>query len=198
MANPDSDLVLAGTAAGGSTGVELLWVSPTGTTGPTDAHTTLTVVAEAWEGMGYCSLEGVTLGIDESWEEIGAYGVSGAVRKICKKSEHTVSVELIETNAAVLEVFHRLDVGTIAPDASGDFSILQGSVPVQRYSFVVDVVDDVNHVRHYYPACEVTDRKEQKIGSSSGISYSLTFTAYPGSDTYSRKSYYRIPALASS
>ena len=198
MTNPNSSLVLAGVAAGGATGLELMWVAPTDTTLPTDTTTLMTVVDSSWEGMGYISSDGITLGVDESWEEIGAYGASSAVRKVCKSTSRTIQVEWLEHNLNVLEVFNRLDLGTISPDATGAFSISHGTTPVQRYEFVVDVVDDVNHIRHVIPSAEVTDIKEQKIANGMAITHSATITAYPDGSGVSIYSYYLIPDLATS
>jgi hypothetical protein len=198
MANPNSDLVLAGTGADGANGLELLWVAPIGTTAPTNAYTPLTVVSPSWEGMGYVSSDGATRGVDESNNEIAAFGTGVPVRTVNPSSKHTLQVVCLETNATVLEVFHRLELGSIVPDASGDFSIEEGDVNVQRYSFVLAVVDGDNVIRTYYPSAEVTDRTERKIGNGEAITYGFTITAYPGSTGYASKTYYRIPELASS
>ena len=198
MANPDSDLVVAAAAGGGASGAELLWVAPTGTTLPTDTTTLLPAVSASWSGMGYVSTDGVTLGQDESWEEVEAFGASSIIRKICKSVKRMVDVEWLEHNLDVLEVVNRLDLGTIAPDASGAFSIQRGVIGVQRYAFVIDVVDDVNHIRHVIPNAELTDVKEQKIAAGAPITHSGQITAYPDGSNVSIYSYYLIPALASS
>lgn len=198
MTNPNSNLVLAGVSAGGTTGLELMWVAPTGTVLPTNTTTLMTVVNSAWEGMGYVSADGITIGVDESWEEIPAYGAGSAVRKVCKSTSRTFGVEWLEHNLNVLEVFNRLDLGTIAPNASGEFSIAHGTTRVQRYSFVVDIVDDVNHIRHVIPSAEVTDIKEQKVANGTAITHSATITAYPDGTGNSVYSYYKIPDLATS
>lgn len=193
MANPDSDLILAG---GGN--AELLFVAPTGTTLPTNTTTALTAVSAAWTGMGYIATEGLTLGQDESWEEIEAYGAASVVRKINKGVKRTIDCEWLEHNLNVMEVVNRLDLGTIAPSATGAFTITRGRIPVQRYSFVVDIIDDTNHVRHVIPEAELTDVKEQKISAGGGLTQAGQITAYPDGNNISIYSYYLIPALASS
>ena len=198
MANPDSDLVLAAAAGGGTTGAELLFVSPVGTTLPTNTTTALSVVSAAWSGMGYVSTDGVTFGQDESWEEIEAFGAASLVRKVNKGVKRTVDVEWLEHNLDVLEVVNRLDLGTIAPSATGAFSIQRGRIGVQRYQFVVDIVDDVNHIRHVIPSGELTDVKEQKVAAGGSITHAGQITCYPDGSNVSIYSYYLIPALASS
>jgi hypothetical protein len=198
MTNPNSNLVIAAAAGGGTTGAELLWVAPTGTTLPTNTTTALTTVSTSWNGMGYVSTDGVTLGQDESWEEIEAFGAASIVRKVNKGVKHTFNVEWMEHKLDVLEVVNRLDLGTIAPSATGAFTIRRGVVGVQRYSFVIDIVDDTNHIRHVVPNAEVTDVKEQKVTAGAAITHAGEITCYPDASNISIYSYYLIPALASS
>ena len=198
MANPDSDLVLAAVAAGGATGLELLWVAPTGTTGPSDAVTALSTVSTSWEGMGYISSDGLTITPDESSNEIQAFGQGTPIRIVNTKAAETFQVVCLETNETVMDVYNRLELGTTTADASGDFSVSRGAVPVQRYSFIVDIVDGVNHIRFYYPSGEVKERTERKIGNGESIQYGFTIQAYPDSTGKFAYEYYRVPALASS
>lgn len=189
----NSALVLAGTGAGGTSGLELLWVAATGSTAPTDATTDL---AAAWETMGYVSSDGISLGVDEASEDITAYGTGAPVRTINTSSKQTFSVVCLETNPTVLEVYSRKALGTISPDANGDFTITEGVVPTQRYAFCIDIVDGTNYIRCYYPSAEVTDRQEIQVQSGSAITYGFTVTAYPGADGVAMSKFYRVPELA--
>lgn len=190
----NSALVISGAGAGGTSGLELLWVAPTGSAAPTDATSSLAV---AWESLGYITSDGITLGVDESSEDLTAYGTGVPVRTVNTQSKHTVQVVAMETSTTVLEVFNRLALGTITPSALGDFSINSGTVPVQRWAFVVDIVDGTNHIRHYFPSAEVTDRQEQQVQNGQGINYGFTLTAYPSSTTgIAKTTFYRIPDLA--
>jgi hypothetical protein len=192
----NSALVLAGIAAGGTTGYELLYVAPTGTAAPVDATTDLNA---SFESCGYISSDGVTLGVDESSEDIQAYGTGVPVRTINTSSKQTLSVVCLETNPTVLEVYSRKALGTIAPDAEGDFTITEGAVPTQRYSFVVEVKDGTNYMRFYYPSAEVTDRQELTVANGQSIQYGFTITAYPAALTgIAVSKFYRIPDLAGS
>lgn len=198
MTAPDSDLVLAGVAAGGATGYELMWVAPTGTTAPTNANTALTVVSASWDGLGYISSDGVTISADESSNEIMAFGSGTPVRIVNTKSAETFSVTFLETNLAVLDVYNRRALGTTTANASGDFSVSRGTVPVQRYSFCIDVVDGTNLLRWYYPLAEVKERGERKIGNGESLQYTITVQAYPDAAGKFAYEYGRVPALATS
>jgi hypothetical protein len=200
MPSPNSNLVRAGTAAGGASGLELLWVAPTGTTGPTNATTNMTVVNVAWDGMGYVSTDGITISADESSNEITAYGTSVPVRVVNTKSAETFQVVCLETNQPVLEVYNRLELGTIAPDANGAFSMDRSTVPTQRYSFVIDVVDGDNLTRLWYPEAEVKEKTERKIGNGEAITYGFTVQAYPSTAINNAfvREFHRHPELASS
>jgi len=187
------DLILAGVAAGGTTALELLWVAPTTATAPTDATTALPA---GWESAGYITTDGVTLGVDESSEDVGAYAASGPVRTLNTDSKQTLGVTFLETNPTTIEIYNRLEPGTIVPDAQGDFDLSIGTIGVQTYSVVVDVVDGVNALRYYYPSCEVSDRGEIQVAKGSPIQYEVTFTAYPGADGKALYEYFHIPELA--
>lgn len=198
MTAPNSSLVLAALSAGGSTGLELLWVAPTGTTAPTNATTALTVVSPSWSGMGYVASDGLTVSPDEASNEIGAFGIGTPVRIVNTKAAETFKVVCLETNEAVLEVYNRKALGTVLANASGDLSLSRGTVPVQRYSFCIDVVDGSNRIRIYYPAAEVKERTERKFGNGESIQYGFTVQAYPDSTGKFAYEYYRVPALATS
>lgn len=198
MPNPNSGLVLAGTAAGGATGLELLWVAPTGTTAPTNAYQALTVVSASWEGLGYVSSDGVSVSADESSNEIMAYGSGTPVRIVNTKSAESFQVTFLETNLAVLDVYNRRALGSTLVNATGDYTLSRGTVPVQRYSFCLDIVDGTNHLRLYYPSAEVKERGERKIGNGESIQYQVTVQAYPDSAGKFVYEFGRVPALASS
>lgn len=190
----NSALVLAGISAGGTTGLEMLWMAATGSTAPTEPVHPL---AAAWESCGYIDSEGITLGVDESSEDITAYGTGVPVRTVNVSSKHTIQVVCLETNTTVLDVYHRKALGTTSPDAAGGFSITDGSVPTQRYAAVIDIVDGTNYIRLYYPSVEVTDRQEWTVANGQGIKYGFTLTAYPSSTTgIAVTKFFRIPELA--
>ncbi len=190
----NSDLVLAGISAGGTTGLELLWMGATGATAPTEPVHPL---GAGWYSLGYVDGEGITLGVDESSEDVNAFGTTVPVRVINTGSKHTVQVTCLETNQYVMDVYHRYAIGTTSPDAAGGFTVTDGAARVQRYAACIDVLDGTNYMRFYYPSVEVTDRAEISIGNGQPIKYTFTLTAYPSATTgIAVTKYYRIPELA--
>jgi len=190
----NSALVLAGIGAGGTTGLELLWMAPTGSTAPTEP---VHPFAAALQSLGYISSDGITLGVDESSEDITAYGTGVPVRTVNTSSKQTVQVVCLETSPQVLEIYHRKALDTISPDAAGGFSVTDGSVPTQRYAACIDITDGANYMRFYYPSVEVTDRQEFTVANGQAITYGFTLTAYPSTTTgIAVTKFYRIPELA--
>lgn len=190
----NSNLVLAGISAGGSTGLELMWMAPLGSAAPTEPVHPL---AAAWQSLGYVTADGITLGVDESSEDLTAYGTGVPVRTVNTSSKQTIQVVCMETNPTVLEVYHRKAIDSISPDAAGGFTVTDGAVTARKYAACIDVVDGTNHMRFYYPSVEVTDRQEFQVANGQGINYGFTLTAYPSSTTgIAVTKFYRIPELA--
>jgi hypothetical protein len=195
----DRTLIRAGISGSGTTGCELLYVAPVGTTAPTDtASSTQTNLNASFLTAGLVTDDGVSLGISESVEKVKAFGTNVSVRSIIKESEQTFDVTFLETNPTVLELYHRKELGTIIPDGDGKFSIPTGLAASQVYAFALDVLDDENAFRFYYPSAEITDRKERKIGNGQVIQYTITVTAYPGTDGIACTEFYTLPDLAGS
>jgi hypothetical protein len=195
MGTANADLILAGVAAGGTSGLELMWVAPLGTTLPTDADSALDA---AFESIGYVTADGATLGSSRSTNDVEVYGSITPARKLVSKSSKTWEITGAETSPTVLEIYNQVELGTIVPDAEGKFSIAPSSLTVARYAFVLVVVDGENVIRFAAGNAEVTDVKERKIANGSPITYGMTITPYPDAAGVPVHEHYLVPALAGS
>lgn len=195
MGTANADLILAGVSAGGTSGLELLWVAPLGTTLPTDADSTLN---GAFESIGYVTADGATLAQSRSTNDVEVYGSITPARKLVSKSSKTWEITGAETSPTVLELYNQLELGSIVPDANGKFTIAPSSLEVTRYAFVLVVVDGENVIRYAAGNCEVTDVKERKVANGTPLTYGMTITPYPDANGIPVHEHYLIPALAGS
>lgn len=187
-------LILAAIAAAGTTGTELLWVAPVGTTLPTDATTALPA---AWKSAGFISQDGIEKSIKTSSSDVKAFGTLSPVRKIVTDEEVTFKISMLEHNAISLALYNKLPLSGAGAltITSGAFSIADGKPRVQRYSVVADLVDGANRVRAVIEQFEVTERESQAYKAGEAIALGITATAYPGATGDSVITYYNIPAL---
>ncbi len=197
MGTPNTNLVLAGTGAAGTTGASLIWVAPltgAGTTAPTDA---LTALGTGWKDCGYIATSGVTDNFSETKKDIQAYGVQPPVRELLTQSIETFDTDFLETNATVLELFYRLTLGSIVvTPTTGVFSVVtNGPARVTYFQMVIDMVDGANHIRKYAPKAQLTNKKGQQIQAGTELTYGCTMTVYPDSAGNSTYTYHVIPAL---
>lgn len=198
MGTPNTNLVLAGTGAGGSTGASLVWVASLPVSGtpaaPTDATT---VLGTGWKDCGYIATTGVTDNFAETKKDINAYGVQPPVRELLTQSTETFDIDFLETNTTVVELFYRLTLGTITvATTTGVFTaVTNGPSRVTYFQLVIDVVDGTNHIRKYAPKAQLTDRKGQQIQAGTELTYSTSMTVYPDSAGNSTYTYIVIPAL---
>lgn len=198
MGTPNTNLVLAGTGAGGSTGASLLWVGILPVSGvpaaPTDATT---VLGTGWKDCGYISTDGVQVNFAETKKDINAYGVEPPVRELITNSTETFDTTFLETNTTVLELFYRLTLGSITvASTTGVFSVITtGPARVTYFQLVIDMVDGANHWRTYAPKAQITDRKGFAIKAGTELSRAVTMTVYPDSSGNATYNYPVIPVL---
>lgn len=192
----NADLILAGLAGGGSGGTGLCWFAPTGSTAPTTATASLDA---AFLDAGWITEDGLTRAVAEETTEIAAFGTLVPVRKLVTKSEFTFKLVMLETNKVSIEVYNRLPLtgtGSITISSTGTTDWTEGTHRTQKYAFVGDMVDGLNHLRVYCPSVEVTDRDDTAIKASQAVTYGVTLTAYPGSDGVAAHWYALLNALA--
>lgn len=145
-----------------------VYVAPTGTAAPTASDSALNV---AYVDLGYLSADGIAENIDRTTSAIRAWQNGSLVREVVSEATFSVTLTLIETNAATLALYF----GTSG--TAGEFSIDPASSG-GRKSFVYDVVDGTNVERTYIPAGEVTAVGPRTLASGEAVGYNVTITAY--------------------
>lgn len=189
----DNRNILAGSGAAGADGTGLMWVAATGSTAPTDATTALAV---AWKNVGMITDDGLTVKVNTSSKDVKAFGSLQTQRKIITDSSLTFDITMLETNARTQELYWGLALNSLSPTVgTGAFSFTFGTYTRQLFAAVFDVIDGTNHIRYYAPSCEVTDRRDSKIGNAQEISWGVTITAYPNSSGVALQAYDIVPAL---
>ena len=185
--------LLAGTGATGVDGLGLVWMAASGSTAPTDSTTAL---AAAWKNMGGIAETGVTIHQSTTTTKIKFYGSPAVQRTLVTDQEYTIDVSYGELNPRVAEAFYRKALSSITPTAvTGAFSVTAGTYTRQLYALVIDMVDGVNHVRHYCPQVEVTSQGDMKIANSAQLEFGVTYSAYPDTSGNAIYSYYALPSL---
>lgn len=141
----------------------------TGTPLPTTAAASLNA---AFKDLGYVSDGGVTQKINQSTNDIKAWGGS-TVRRV--QTDHTVTYDLvlIETNPDAVAAYY----GTANFDDTLNRIELVSAMN-ERKSWIVDVVDGINLVRVVIPDGEVTAHADVVFKTGEAIGYGLTITAY--------------------
>lgn len=151
-----------------------VYKAPPGTTPPPDATTALNA---AFVGLGYVSEDGVMENWDDSVDNIVAWQNATTVRSATTESTGTVAFTLIQTNADILETFHR--GSAVTEPVPGEFQIDVKPIVADPSMWVVDVVDGLKLIRILLGNAEVTERGEIPYANGQAIGYPLTITVYP-------------------
>jgi hypothetical protein len=148
-----------------------VYVAPTTASAPTASDATLTGFTE----LGYVSSDGITVSHDRSTAQIRAWQNSDLVREVATEATTTYAMMLLESNEDVIETYFGASIvdGKIEvnPSATGG-----------RKSWVIDVVDGSDVIRHYIPTGEVTAVEAQTFANGEAIGYGITITAYVSDD----------------
>lgn len=193
------NLILAGISGGGAAGTALANFAPKGTTLPTAATGAGSALDPAYKDAGWVDTQGLRRQVNESTQEIDAYGVVVPVRILISKSKVDFEINFLESNTTTLAIYHRLPLvgtGSLTPDASGNVDFTEGEARLQEYTAVFDIVDGANLVRACVPALQVTGRQQFQASAGSPLTYGVTLTAFPGSDGVAVHWFYHLPALA--
>lgn len=148
-----------------------VYVAPTSATAPTGSDSTLTGFTE----LGYVSADGITVTHDRSTSQIRAWQNSDLVREVTTEATTTYALTLLESNEDVIETYFGATITggkiQVNPSATGG-----------RKSWVIDVVDGTEVIRHYIPTGEVTAVEAQTFANGEAIGYGITITAYVAND----------------
>lgn len=148
-----------------------VYVAPTTATAPTASDSSLTGFVE----LGYVSADGITVSHDRSTSQIRAWQNSDLVREVATEATTTYSLMLLESNEEVIETYFGATITggkiEVNPSATGG-----------RKSWVIDVVDGTDLIRHYIPTGEVTAVEAQTFANGEAIMYGITITAYVAED----------------
>lgn len=147
---------------------------PTTSDAPTSSASTLdTDLVD----LGYVGDGGVTESRARSTKDIKAWQNGDTVRTTVTDAKFTVKFVLIETKAAVLEVFYGTTT-TGATSTDGKLAIVPTATG-GRKSWVIDVVDGSEDKRIYLPSGEVTEVGDVVYANGEPIGYEITVTGYP-------------------
>lgn len=148
-----------------------VYVAPTSATAPTGSDSTLTGFTE----LGYVSADGITVTHDRSTSQIRAWQNSDLVREVTTEATTTYALMLLESNEDVIEAYFGATITggkiQVNPSSTGG-----------RKSWVIDVVDGADVIRHYIPTGEVTAVEAQTFANGEAIGYGITITAYVAND----------------
>lgn len=139
------------------------------------APTTATSTISTFTDCGYVSEDGLTESRDQTTESIRAWQNAAKVRETVTEGEITYSFTLIQTDAAVVALAY-----DSAPDASGAV-ILQPALSRQHRSFVIDVIDGAEVIRHWIPDGQISELGDVVYQNGAPIGYEMTLTAFPHS-----------------
>jgi hypothetical protein len=144
-----------------------VYVGDTTAVAPTATTSTLT----GFDAIGYVTADGVTFATDKSTNQIRAYQKNDLVREVITETTVTYEFAALETNSTAIELYFGATMtnGKISFDPSST-----GGVK----SFVFDIVDGADVIRHYVPRGEVTSISEQSVTNGEAITYGFTVTAY--------------------
>lgn len=144
-----------------------VYVGDVTATAPTDYSSTLT----GFTDLGYVSADGVTFTVDKSTNQIRAWQNADLVREVVTEGTATYSFMLLETTQDAVEAYFG---GSLV----GDKIQLNPTATGGKKSFVIDIVDGADVIRHYIPTGEIMSVEAQTIQNGEAIMYGMTVTAY--------------------
>lgn len=151
-----------------------LYKAPLGTPEPADSTS---VLDPAYGGLGYFNDEGTTESWADSVDNIVAWQGATVVRSSVTESVGTLAFTPIQTNAAVLQAFHR--GSTITEPSAGNFRLPVKPISADPSTWVFDAIDGDKHIRLWLPNSEVTERGQVMYANGQPIGYPMTITCYP-------------------
>lgn len=148
-----------------------VYIGETSAAAPTASDSTLTGFTE----LGYVSSDGITVNRERSTNQIRAFQNADLVREVVTEASASYSFMLLESKKEVIEAY-------FGAEMVGGKIELNPSNTGGRKSFVFDIVDGDDVIRHYVPLGEVTQVEAQTFANGEAIMYGVTVTAYSSND----------------
>lgn len=146
-----------------------VYVGAASTTAPTSATSTLDA---GFTDLGYVTADGVTFSTDRSTNQVRAWQNADLVREVVTEGTTTYQFTLLESTLDSVAAYFGTEV-----DNTGKISLVPTATG-GRKSFVIDVVDGADVVRHYVPFGEILKIESQTIQNGEAVTYGMTVTAY--------------------
>ncbi len=150
-------------------------VAPFGTaTLPTDAVGTLDA---AFDDLGFISDDGVTVGFEDSVQNVFAWQNAQLIRSITSESVTSLQFMMLETKAGTLEFFFR--GSTVTEVAADNFRLDILPIQADPKVIVLDVVDGSRSIRFLFQNAEVVQRGEVNFFNQDLSMWPITMNFYP-------------------
>lgn len=160
------------------------FVSPLGTTGPTDAVTPIATISPDWVDLGYTGADGFNEKNDRKIDLKRAFG--GGIVKVIQ-TEYSASLEFTfmeSLNANVLKaVFGASNVQVVAANThhGNQVTVNKNAIRLPYQSWIIDTYDDElgAKYRNYAPNATLTTIADIKVVHTDVIEYKVTLECLP-------------------
>lgn len=156
-----------------------VFFAPLGTTLPTSADAQLDA---AFVNLGYVSEDGVTLGKEESIDEIKAWGRETVMISSTEYGEN-ITLNFLETvRESVLKFIY--GENNVSIDATGEIKVASTGDPLPRGVIVVDTLqnnggENPRIHRIVFGDCQISDRSgDQSYNNSDPLTFPVTIKAF--------------------
>lgn len=177
---------------GGAPTIAVVETTPGAGSSPASA-----IIPAGFTSAGWITTAGLVANVQETANDVDAYGTTSTVRIIIAKSARTFDIDFLETNTTSISIYNRQNLGTVLPDTGGNFTQQIGPPNNPTYAGIFDIVDGLNHVRVYCPRLQVAAIKSRTVSAGNPISYGVTLKAIPDLTGTAVYEYYAVNALAS-
>lgn len=169
-----------------------IFVAPKGTELPT---TTSEELNEAFNGLGYCSDDGLTNGTNLEVQKIKAWG-GDTVLVIQSSKEDTFKFTLIEVkNINVLRFMY--GSGNVEGDLATGIKVTCNNNDVEEVSIVIDMImSDNTAKRVVIPTAKISDVGDLVYSDSDAVGYETTVDCIPDLDGNTHYEYILKPTIS--
>lgn len=166
------------------------FMAPIGTTLPTNAFAEL---AAAFEGLGYCSEDGLKNNGAITTEKVKAWGGDVVMNPQTEKADE-FKITLIESmNSNVLKAAFGDD--NVSGTLESGLTVRANSTELTEHVWVFDMILKNNILKRVVIPCgKVVNVDEVSYDDKSAVAYALTIAAMPGEDGDTHKEYMKDPS----